>query len=158
MSSMRLVAGLAVVAALAGAAALAAAPAGGEAMVSVCFELNDAQVKGRRLPGVQVRVLAPTDGAEVAACSTGGDGRCAVRVAPGTYRVSFRLEGFVPHTSGGTEVRDDGQVVTVSLTRPLEATETAGRQVRIILKWGSRSDQVKDADSHLACACGNGHV
>jgi hypothetical protein len=29
-----------------------------------------------------------------------------------------------------------------------------GRDVRIVLNWGSQPDQVKDADSHLACACG----
>ncbi len=26
--------------------------------------------------------------------------------------------------------------------------------MRIVLNWGSRPDQVKDIDSHLACACG----
>ncbi|MGV8039200.1 MAG: hypothetical protein AB2L07_03700 [Thermoanaerobaculaceae bacterium] len=158
MSSRLCASGLIAAVLLAGAVAHAGAPGGGETTVSVRFELNDAQVKGRMLEGVQVRVLAPADGAEVAACATGGDGRCAVRVTPGAYRVSFRLDGFVPYTSGGTDIREDGQVVTVSLTRPLEATESAGRQVRVILNWGSRSDQVKDADSHLACACGNGHV
>lgn len=157
MSSRLLVAGLIAAALLAGAAAHAGSPAVGEGSVSVRFELNDAQVKDRLLEGVQVRVLAQAGG-EVASCTTAGDGRCAVRVIPGAYKVSFRLEGFVPYTSAGTEIREDGQLVTVSLTRPLEATEAAGRQVRIILNWGSRSDQVKDADSHLACACGKGHV
>ena len=51
-------------------------------------------------------------------------------------------------------MREDGQLVTVSLSRMLEATEAGGREVRIILNWGSRPDQVRDADSHLACACG----
>ena len=50
--------------------------------------------------------------------------------------------------------------MTVSLSRLLEATESGGREVRIILNWGSRADQVEDADSHLACPCGarTGHV
>ena len=60
----------------------------------------------------------------------------------------------MPYTSEATEIRADGQLVTVSLSRMLEATEAAARDVRIILNWGSRADQVKDADSHLACACG----
>jgi hypothetical protein len=66
----------------------------------------------------------------------------------------------VPYTSGATEVREEGQRLTVSLSRLLEATESGGRDVRIILNWGSRLDQVKDADSHLACPCGasDGHV
>jgi hypothetical protein len=70
--------------------------------------------------------------------------------------VSYRLEGYVPYTSESTEVREDGQLVTVSLSRMLEATESSGREVRIILNWGSRPDQVKDADSHVACPCGSG--
>lgn len=83
-----------------------------------------------------------------------------MRLAPGTYQVSYRLEGYVPYTSEATEVREDGQLVTVSLSRLLEATESGGREVRIILNWGSRPDQVRDADSHVACPCGaaGGHV
>jgi hypothetical protein len=62
----------------------------------------------------------------------------------------------VPYTSEATEVREAGQLVTVSLSRLVEATTSGGgRDVRIILNWGSRRDQVKDADSHLACACGS---
>jgi hypothetical protein len=62
----------------------------------------------------------------------------------------------VPYTSEATEIRTDGQVVTVSLSRMVEATGgEVSRDVRIILNWGSRQDQVRDADSHLACACGD---
>ena len=85
---------------------------------------------------------------------TGPDGRFSTRLAPGAYEVSYRLGGYVPYTSEATELAADGQLVTVSLSRMLEATEAASRDVRIVLNWGSRSDQVKDADSHLACACG----
>lgn len=130
----------------------AAAQTAAEA-VEVVFELNDAQVKGRALPGVQVRVSSVGQAGEVASGQTGPDGRFATRIAPGTYEVGYRLAGYVPYTSEATELRADGQLVTVSLSRLLEETESAGRNVRIILNWGSQPDQVKDADSHLACAC-----
>ena len=44
-------------------------------------------------------------------------------------------------------------MVTVSLSRQLEASAETARQVRVILNWGSASDQVRDADSHLQCVC-----
>jgi hypothetical protein len=127
--------------------------------LEVRFELNDAQVKGRVLPGVLVEVRRPGSG-EVASGLTGPDGRFTARLAPGSYEVSYRLHGYVPYTSEATEVQADGQLVTVSLSRMLEATGEVSRDVRIILNWGSREDQVKDADSHLACPCqdGNHHV
>jgi len=154
-----LVTAVGVVLGLVGCAALAGAQAAAEA-VEVRFELNDAQVKGRQLPGVLVRVSRVGGGGEVASGQTGADGRFAIRLAPGTYEVSYRLGGYVPYTSEATELSAEGQLVTVSLSRMLEATESAGRDIRIILNWGSRSDQVRDADSHLACACGatDGHV
>jgi hypothetical protein len=124
------------------------------APVSVRFELNDAQVKGRGLEGVQVRAVAPGRAGEVASGVTGSDGRWTAHLPRGTYEVSYRLAGYVPYTSGATEIREEGQVVTVSLPRLLEATESGAREVRIILNWGSRPDQVRDADAHLACACG----
>jgi len=122
--------------------------------IEMRFELNDAQVKGRRLAGVSVRVSRLGGGEEVASGETGFDGRFTARLAPGTYEVRYRLDGYVPYTSEATELSASGQLVTVSLSRMLEATEAAARDVRIILNWGSRSDQVRDADSHLACACG----
>jgi len=128
--------------ALSGASVPVSAQTAAEA-IEVRFELNDAQVKGRQLPGVGVRVSR-----------VGPDGRWATHLAPGTYEVAYRLDGYVPYTSEATELHADGQLVTVSLSRMLEATEAAGRDVRIILNWGSRKDQVRDADSHLACACG----
>ena len=149
----RLVTAVGVVLGLLGCAEPAGAQAAAEA-VEVRFELNDAQVKGRQLPGVLVRISRVGGGSEVASGQTGPDGRFATRLAPGTYEVSYRLGGYVPYTSEATELSADGQLVTVSLSRLLEATESAGRDIRIILNWGSRSDQVRDADSHLACACG----
>ena len=123
--------------------------------LEVRFELNDAQVKGRALSGVRVRVARP-GGGEAASGETGADGRFVARLAPGSYEISYSLEGYVPYTSEATEVRSDGQLVTVSLSRMLEATGEVPRDVRIILNWGSREDQVRDADSHLACACADG--
>jgi hypothetical protein len=124
--------------------------------VSVRFELNDAQVKGRALEGVTVSVSPAGGGEAIASGRTGADGRWATPLAPGAYQVRYRLDGYVPYTSGATEVREEGQIVTVSLSRMLEATESGGREVRIILNWGSRPDQVRDADSHVACPCGAG--
>ena len=135
------------------AAVLCAQPAAAPA-VTVRFELNDAQVKGRALEGVAISVAPAAGGPEVVSGRTGSDGRWTARLPSGTYQVRYRLDGYVPYTSGATEIRDEGQLVTVSLSRLLEATESGGREVRIILNWGSRPDQVRDADSHLACPCG----
>lgn len=146
--------------ALAGMASIAHAQPAAPTPVTVRFELNDAQVKGRALEGVAVSVSPAGGGAALSSGRTGADGRWTTSLPPAAYQVSYRLEGYVPYTSEATEVREDGQLVTVSLSRMLEATESGGREVRIILNWGSRADQVKDADSHLACPCGagTGHV
>ena len=151
--------GWVVLLAFAGMASVAPAQPAAPSPVTVRFEINDAQVKGRALESVAVSV-SPAGGAEAASGRTGSDGRWTVRLPPGTYQVRYRLEGYVPYTSEATEVREDGQLVTVSLSRLLEATESGGREVRIILNWGSRPDQVRDADSHVACPCGagQGHV
>ena len=144
---------LAAVAAEAGAqGAPAGTPLPAEGVL-VRFELNDALVKGRALPGVSISVARAGGGGAVAAGQTGPDGRWATRLVPGSYEVSYRLGGYVPYASEAAELREDGQLVTVSLSPLVEATGTAARDVRIILNWGSRQDQVRDADSHLACAC-----
>jgi hypothetical protein len=122
--------------------------------LEVYFELNDAQVKGRALHGVEVKVRQPGKG-EVASGLTGADGRFLTLLAPGSYEVTYRLHGYVPYTSEATELRGEGQLVTVSLSPMLEATGEIAREVRVILNWGSREDQVRDADAHLACACGD---
>lgn len=142
--------------ALAGLLLLAVPPATAQdaaTPVSVSFELNDAQTKGRALPGVTIRVASPA-GVNTASGTTGADGRWTTRLAPGSYRVSYRLDGFVPYESEATDIRHEGQLVTVSLSRLLESTESGGREVRIILNWGSDRAQVRDADSHIACHCG----
>jgi len=137
-----------------GTAAVVCAQPAAPSPVSARFELNDAQVKGRALEGVAISVSPAAGGRDVASGRTGSDGRWTARLPSGTYQVRYRLDGYVPYTSGATEIRDEGQLVTVSLSRLLEATESGGREVRIILNWGSRPDQVRDADSHLACPCG----
>jgi len=122
--------------------------------VLVRFELNDALVKDRALPGVSVQVArAGAGGGAIASGQTGADGRWSTRVRPGSYDVSYRRAGYVPYTSEATELREEGQLVTVSLSRQVEATQATARDVRIILNWGSRKDQVRDADAHLQCAC-----
>ena len=102
------------------AAAAAAQPAADSVLVR--FELNDALVKGRVLPGVSVRVERPGGGGAMSAGQTGADGRWTTRLAPGTYEVSYRLGGYVPYTSEATEIREEGQLVTVSLSPIVEAT------------------------------------
>jgi hypothetical protein len=142
-------------AALALACVAALARAGTEAPdLVVRFELNDALVKDRPLAGVSVTVAAGGRTGAIVAGRTGPDGRFSTRLRPGSYTVSYRLDGYVPYTSEATEVREDGQLVTVSLSRMVEATSEAARDVRLILNWGSRKDQVRDADSHVTCACG----
>ena len=156
--SRRAIAFLVLPAILGLAASSAAQPA--PRPLTVRFELNDAQVKGRLLEGVAVAVSPAGGGGALSSGRTGADGRWTTQLPPGAYQVSYRLEGYVPYTSEATELREDGQLVTVSLSRMLEATEAGGREVRIILNWGSRPDQVRDADSHVACPCGagQGHV
>lgn len=148
------------VAALLGAAASLCAQADARREITVAFELNDAQVKDQRLAGVQVSVRPLAGGSAAAAGATGADGRWTAKLPAGAYEVSYRLAGYVPYTSGSTELRSDGQLVTVSLTRLLEETAASAREVRIVLNWGSDRSQVRDADSHLVCACGarDGHV
>lgn len=149
--SRTLVAALAVI-----VASLPFSPAEGQdpRTVAVQVQINDAQVKDKALDGVKVRVLAPDGIGEVAVATTGDDGLCSVRVPAGSYRLNYTRDGYVPYTSGATELTENGHLLTVSLSRLLEATGTTGRVVRIILNWGSRRDQIKDVDSHLMCPCG----
>ena len=106
--------------------------------VSVRFELNDAQVKGRALEGVAVTRVAGGRRGSGRLGPTGGDGRWTAQLAPGRVPGELPPGGLRPYTSEATEIREDGQLVTVSLSRLLEATESGGRDVRIILNWGSR--------------------
>jgi hypothetical protein len=109
---------------LAGPTASLAEPAAQGVLVR--FELNDAQVKGRLLAGVSVRVSRP-GGEEAASGVTGADGRFEARVAPGPYQVSYRLEGYVPYTSEATELRAEGQLVTASWAATCASSSTGAR-------------------------------
>jgi len=85
-----------------------------------------------------------------------------VKLEPGAYLVSYRLDGYVPVALSPIQVGDTPQTITTTLTMMLENTGQAGHErIQIVLNWGSDEDHhVKDADSHLACACGKpgGHV
>ena len=59
--------------------------------VTVRFELNDAQVKGRALEGVAVTVSPAGGGGAVSSGRTGADGRWTTPLPPGTYAVSYQL-------------------------------------------------------------------
>ena len=55
--------------------------------------------------------------ASVASGETGAEGRFSARLAPGTYEISYRLEGYVPYTS------DKWSRMRRSLLRRLELVE-----------------------------------
>lgn len=114
----------------------------------VVFLVNDATEKDRVLAGATVQVMR--DGEELVRGETGSDGRFSATLEPGVYRVSYGLRGYVPVVDTEVEVRGDGQVVTTTLSRMLEAAlPGSAPMVRIILNWGSDSDQARDVDSHL---------
>ncbi len=71
------------------AAVLCAQPAAAPA-ITVRFELNDAQVKGRALEGVAISVAPAAGGPEVASGRTGSDGRWTARLPSGTYQVRLQ--------------------------------------------------------------------
>lgn len=123
--------------------------------LAVTFQLNDAFVKDRVLPGVAVIITRP-DGAEtIFEGETDLHGRCSVDLPRGVYAVSYAKPGYVPVQDSVFEVRSDGQIVTTTLSMMLEAEgSSASRRVRVILNWGSDPDQVRDADSHVICPCG----
>ena len=131
---------------------------GAEAL-QVTFVVNDAFVKDRFLEGVAVTVESQTDEGAVFAGVTDADGTLAVSLPAATYRVSYARQGYVPIGRSETSVHTDGQVITTALSMLLEAEASgSAHRVRIILNWGSDEAQVRDADSHLLCACGQGNA
>lgn len=132
-----------------------AAPSG--APVAVTFRVNDAFVKDRMLAGVVVALAPAPGGVPIAQGTTDARGTVELKVAPGTYFASYRLAGYVPIPASETVVERAGQVVTTTLSMMLEAEgrPPEERRIRIILNWGSDQERhVRDADSHLVCACG----
>lgn len=122
----------------------------------VTFVVNDATVKDKVLPGVRVLVARGPGGEAILAGETDASGRFECHLVPGTYAVSYALPGHVPIPDSPTAITADGQVITTTLSMMLEAEGAAPgeRRVRIILNWGSEPSQVRDADSHLLCPCG----
>ncbi len=127
--------------------------------VGVVFQLNDSMVKDRVVAGVRVELRASPEAAPMFSGDTGADGKLALRVPSGRWLVSYHRQGYVPLVGSPTEIQAEGQVITTTLSMLLESTGNTGRKrIQIVLNWGSDRSQVKDADSHLACACGQGHV
>lgn len=122
--------------------------------MKVEFVVNDAFVKGKLLGGVEIGMARAASGAAEHTGFTGANGRLIVTVAPGTWFVTYRLRGYVPVVASETVLRDRVTVVTTSLSMNLESEGTpGGRRVRIVLNWGSGSNQVRDADAHALCPC-----
>ena len=145
-----------VLVALAAALAGSTLPAAAQEGHRVTFVVNDATVKDKVLPGVRVLVARAAGEEPVLSGETDPSGRFECHLAPGTYAVSYVLPGYVPIPDSLTAITVDGQVITTTLSMMLEAEGAAPgeRRVRIILNWGSESSQVRDADSHLLCPCG----
>ena len=135
--------------------------------VAVRFEVNDALVKERNLPDVEVAVKTSADGEPIASGRTDATGSWATELPRGTCYVTYAHPGYVTIEDTEVEVREAGQVVTISLLPALEseggeegeAGEAVPLRVELILNWGSDPDtQVKDADSHLWVAGNQAHV
>lgn len=126
-------------------------PDSGAAAVEVTFRLNDAMIKNKMLGGVKVGVARERAAGYVVTGTTSVKGIFATRLSPGTYRVTYRKEGYVSVERSLTTIAPRArQTVTTTLSMMLEAAGQGGRRrVQIVLNWGSDSPQVKDADSHL---------
>lgn len=128
--------------------------------VTVTFQLNDAYVRDRVLPGVLVEVSQEGEDAPVFSGTTDDSGQVVATMVSGPYLVSYSVRGYVPLERSATEIHTSGQIVTTSMARMLEAgvngdTHGAGfvERIQIVLNWGSSPSQVRDADSHLQCHC-----
>jgi hypothetical protein len=122
----------------------------------VTLVVNDATVKDRVLPGVRVLVARGAGEEPIVSGETDADGRFECHLLPDTYAVSYVRPGYVPIADSPTAITGDDQVITTTMSMMLEAegAPPGERRVRIILNWGSRTSQVRDADSHFLCACG----
>lgn len=140
------------------ASSATASLAGGD--LAVTFELNDALIKDKPLPGVHLRLSAPAgpdagSGAPVFEGTTDSSGRLAANLTAGEYLATYRKAGYVPIADTTVSVHTAGQVITTSLTPMLESGATRVRRIRVVLNWGSDRSQVKDADAHMAPAAGS---
>jgi hypothetical protein len=128
--------------------------------IEVVLQVNDSLVKNKVLPEVQILWAVEGDPAPTRLGETGPDGRLQARLPPGEVRLTYQLQGYVPIHASPVLVREAQQEITTTMTMLLEsAGQTGKRRVQIVLNWGSRPSQVKDADSHLRCGCAAGtHV
>jgi hypothetical protein len=129
----------------------------------VVVQVNDSMVKDKALSGVRILLTTGSAPNPVLLGETGADGRLVVRLAPGEARLSYQRQGYVSILDSPVQVREEGQVITTTMTMLLEADGAEGRagprRVQIVLNWGSDDSQVRDADSHLVCGCERGaHV
>jgi hypothetical protein len=133
---------------------LRVAPAAAQGQVSITFQVNDAMVKNKVLPGVSIGIARTKKGEQVTGGETDAAGQLKTRLAPGKYYVTYQLDGYVPIERTPTEVSGTAQVITTTLSMMMESVGQADRRrIQIVLNWGSRPEQVKDADSHVVCAC-----
>lgn len=125
-----------------------------EGLVRVTFEVNDAFVKDKTLPGVEIELARTKDGPAERSGMTGAEGRLEFEVAVGTWFVTYRRKDYVPILRSPTEIRADTRIVTTSLSMNLESEGKSGQhRIRIVLNWGSGPDQILDADGHVFCPC-----
>ena len=95
----------------------------------VRFEINDAHVKDKRVAGVRVLAAAAVGEEPVASGETDQAGVAILDLEPATYWITYLRRGYVPIRESETEIREDGQVITTTLSMLLEAESSApGRQ------------------------------
>lgn len=142
-------------------ALLLAAPAAAQDVVEVTFQLNDALIKDRVVPGARVRASAARGDAAptLAEGETDAQGRVTLALAPGAVFVDYAAPRYVPLVDSETRVERAGQVITTSLVPDLEGEGPVGpRRLAVVLNWGSDAAHVKDADSHLLHEASGAHV
>jgi hypothetical protein len=124
--------------------------------LEVSFIVNDAFVKDRLLGDVALSVAREAGGEAFVTGLSDSDGQWKTELPAGTFFVSYRRAGYVPIGSSKTSIHSNGQIITTTLSMLLESEGGEfARRVRIVLNWGSDDSQVKDADSHILCPCGN---
>jgi len=120
----------------------------------VVFQVNDSMVKDRVVPGVEIRATQQQGQEPQILGKTDAAGRLKADLAPGTWYVSYRADGYIPIGGSATPIPEEGGEITTTLSMLLEAQGIVGkRRVQIVLNWGSEWTDVRDADAHLICAC-----
>ncbi len=123
--------------------------------LEVTFIVNDAFVKDRLLADAGISIAREAGGEAFAGGTTDSQGRFSTELTAGIWFISYRRAGYVPIGSSETTIHSDGQIITTTLSMLLEAEGGEyARRVRIVLNWGSDKLQIRDADSHILCPCG----